>query len=78
MTSITTDAVLCHLLKRINQEHMIGDSGASCYYCNSDEGLSFYQAMISERITDDNGSTIMTEKLGKQRSCVLKCDGNTP
>jgi hypothetical protein len=52
----------------------IGDSRASCNYCNSDEGL-FDQTTISKMINIGNRSRMKSEKVGKLRSCVLQCDG---
>jgi hypothetical protein len=42
----------------------IGDSGASCHYCNSDKGL-FDIKEVSESITVENGKTMEAIKIGK-------------
>jgi gag-polypeptide of LTR copia-type/Zinc knuckle len=42
----------------------IGDSGASCHYCNSDKGLFDIQE-VSESITVGNGKTMEAIKIGK-------------
>jgi hypothetical protein len=50
----------------------IGDSGSSCNYFNSDEGL-FDQGTISEMITIGNGRKMKAEKAGKISSFILQC-----
>jgi hypothetical protein len=42
----------------------IGDSGASCHYCNNDAALYEY-SMISEDITVGNGSVMTSTEMGK-------------
>ena len=42
----------------------IGDSGASCHYCNSDQGMFDIQE-VSESITVGNGKTMEAIKIGK-------------
>jgi RNase P subunit RPR2 len=70
-TDIGLDAVKLHAsFKNI----WIGDSEASCHYCNSDEGL-FDQATISRMIAVGSGSTMKAEKGVKLRSSVLQCNG---
>jgi hypothetical protein len=49
----------------------IVDSENSCQYFISDKFL-FDRAMISVTMTIENGISIMVEKFGKFRSCVLK------
>jgi hypothetical protein len=75
MASVTTDIVLSTINSHESFKNIwIAYDGASCHYCNSDEGL-FDQKTISETITVGNGSTMMAEKVGKLRSCVLQCGG---
>jgi hypothetical protein len=70
-TDIGLDAIKLHAsFKNI----WIGDSEASCHYCNSDEGL-FDQVTISRMIAVGSGSTMKAEKGVKLRSCVLQCNG---
>jgi hypothetical protein len=52
----------------------IGESGSSCHYFKSDEGM-LDKVKNSKMITFGNGSTIKSEKVRKLRSCVVKCDG---
>jgi len=52
----------------------IGDSGASCHYCNSDEGL-FDTKVISDKITVANGKKMQGIKIGKLRCDVKQRDG---
>jgi hypothetical protein len=35
--------------KKVDHEIWIGDSGASCHYCNGDEGLYKYKTILEER-----------------------------
>jgi hypothetical protein len=53
----------------------IGDSGASCYYCNSYEGLFDFRD-VSERIKVGNEKTIEPTKIGSLRCNVEQVDGN--
>jgi hypothetical protein len=52
----------------------IGDSGASCHYCNSDKGLFDIQE-VSESITVGNGKTMEAIKIGKLRCNVKQVNG---
>jgi hypothetical protein len=54
----------------------IGDSGASCYYCNSEEGLHNYTT-ISEEITVGNGNKMLAKKVGSLRCMVQQKNGET-
>jgi hypothetical protein len=75
MENATTDIALSVIDSHESFNNIwIADSGASCHFCNSDEGL-FDQATISEMITVGNGSTRKAEKVGKLRIYILQCDG---
>jgi gag-polypeptide of LTR copia-type len=50
----------------IDSKIWIGDSGASCHYCNSEEGLYNYTT-ISEEITVGNGNKMLAKKVGSLR-----------
>ena len=54
----------------------IGDSGASCHYCNCDQGL-FDVKDVSERITVGNGKTMEATKIGSLRCNVEQVNGKT-
>jgi hypothetical protein len=63
MECATTDIVL----SAINSHEYFkniwnGDSGASCHYCNTYEGL-LDQTLFSEMVTLGNGSTMKAEKV---------------
>jgi hypothetical protein len=76
VASAITDIVLSAINSRESFKNiLIDESGASCHYCSSDEGI-FDQTTISEMIKDGNGSTMRTEKVIKLRSCVLQCNGS--
>jgi hypothetical protein len=60
LTTVTTN-------DGIDNTIWIGDSGASCHYCNSEEGLYNYTT-ISEEITVGNGNKMLAKKVGS-----LKC-----
>jgi hypothetical protein len=75
VASPTTDIVLSAINSHESFKNTsIDESGASCHYCNSHEGL-FEQAIISEMNAVGNGSTMKAEQVGKLRSCVLQCGG---
>jgi hypothetical protein len=52
----------------------IGDSGASCHYCNSDKGL-FDIKEVSESITVGNRKTMEATKIGNLRCEVEQVNG---
>lgn len=54
----------------------IGDSGASCHYYNSDEGL-FNTKVVSEKITVANGKNMEGIKIGKLGCDVKQRDGKS-
>ena len=58
----------------IDHEIWIGDSGASCHFCNHDDGL-YDCADISEEITVGNGNVMLAKKIGKLRCGVLQKNG---
>jgi hypothetical protein len=49
----------------------IGDSGASCHYCNDDKFLYDF----TEEITVGNGNLALAKKMGKLRSDILQKNG---
>ena len=57
-----------------DQNIWIGDSGASCHYCNSEEGLYDYTT-ISEEITVGNGNKMIAKKVGNLRCTVQQKNG---
>jgi hypothetical protein len=71
-----TDIVLSSLEseKEVDHEIRIRDSGASCHYCNGNEGLYEYKT-ISNKITVRNGDFIITKKVGKLRFGILQKNG---
>jgi hypothetical protein len=71
-----TDIVLSSVEseKEVDHEIWIGDSGASCHYCNEDEGLYKYKT-ISEEITVGNGNVVIAKKVGKLRWGILQKSG---
>ena len=58
----------------IDSKIWIGDSGASCHYCNSEEGLHDYTT-ISEEITVGNGNKMLAKKVGSLRCMVQQKNG---
>jgi hypothetical protein len=52
----------------------IGDSGASCHYCNSEEGL-YDHTTILEEITVGNGNKMLAKKVGSLRCMVQQKNG---
>jgi hypothetical protein len=52
-----------------------GDSGASCHYCNSEEGVYNYTT-ISEEITVRNGNKMLAKKVGSLRCTVQPKNGD--
>jgi hypothetical protein len=73
VTGTETDIVLSSVESKEEVDHEIGigDSGASCHYCNDDEGLYEYKT-ISEDITVGNGNVMIVKKVGKLRCGVLQ------
>jgi hypothetical protein len=61
-----TDIVLSSVEPKedVDREILIGDSGASCHYCNDNEGSYEYKT-ISEEITIGNGNVMIAKKVGK-------------
>ena len=57
-----------------DQNIWIGGSGASCHYCNSEEGLYDYTT-ISEEITVGNGNKMIAKKVGNLRCTVQQKNG---
>jgi hypothetical protein len=57
-----------------DHEIWIGDSGASCNYCNNDEGL-YDCKTISEELTVGNGNVMIAKKMGKLKCGVLQKNG---
>jgi hypothetical protein len=62
------------LKEEVDHEIWIGDSGASCHYCNDNEGLYEY-ITISKKITVGNGNVMIAKKVGKLRSGILQKNG---
>jgi hypothetical protein len=62
----TADVVLSSMTKieDFDNDIRIGDSGASCHYCNNDAALYDY-SMISEEITVGNRNMMTAKKMGK-------------
>jgi hypothetical protein len=52
----------------------IGDSGTSCHYCNSEEGLHDYTTILEER-TVGNGNKMLAKKVGSLRCMVQQKNG---
>jgi hypothetical protein len=52
----------------------IGDSGASCHYCNNDLGLFDFRD-FSERITLGNEKTMEATKIGSLRCNIEQVNG---
>jgi hypothetical protein len=50
------------------------DSGASCHYCNSEEGLYIYTTILEE-ITVGNGNKMLAKKVGSLRCMVQQKKG---
>jgi hypothetical protein len=71
-----TDIVLSSVESKeeVDHEIRIGDSGASCHYCNDDEGLNKYKT-ISEEITVGNGNVMIEKKVGRLRCGILQKNG---
>jgi hypothetical protein len=67
-----TDIVLSSVESKeeVDNEIWIGDSGASCHYCNDDERLYEYKT-ISEKITVGNGNIMIAKTIGKLRCGIL-------
>jgi hypothetical protein len=59
---------------RIDSKIWIGDSGASCHYCNSEEGLYDYTT-IAEEITVGNSNKMLAKKVGSLRCMVQQKNG---
>ena len=62
----TADVLLSTMTKieEFQNDIWIGDSRASCHYCNDDKFLFDY-TMISEEITVGNGNVMLAKKMGK-------------
>jgi hypothetical protein len=58
----------------IDSKIWIGDSGTSCHFCNSEEGLHNYTT-ISEEITVGNGNKMLAKKVGSLRCMVQQKNG---
>jgi gag-polypeptide of LTR copia-type len=58
----------------IDSKIWIGDSGSSCHYCNSEEGLYNYTT-ISEEITVGNSNKMLAKKVGSLRCMVQQKNG---
>jgi hypothetical protein len=71
-----TDIVLSSVesKEKVDHEIWIGDSGASCHYCNDNEGLYDYKT-TSEEITVGNGNVLIAKKVGKLRCGILQKNG---
>jgi len=71
-----TDVVLSSMENNGNVDHeiWIGDSGASCHFCNPDDGL-YDCTEIFEEITVGNGSVMIAKKIGKLQCGVLQKNG---
>jgi hypothetical protein len=74
----TVDAFLTTMTANdgIDSKIWIGDSGASCHYCNSEEDLYNYTT-ISEEITVGNGNKMLAKKVGNLRCMVQQKNGET-
>jgi hypothetical protein len=71
MTSAIKDIVLSDINSHESFKNIwIGDSGASCHYCNSDEGL-LKKGTISEITTSRNGTITKDENVRKLRMKML-------
>jgi gag-polypeptide of LTR copia-type/Zinc knuckle len=72
----TADAVLSSMttIEDFDIDIWIGDSGASCHYCNNDAALYDY-TIISEDITVGNGNVMTAPKMGKLRCQILQKNG---
>ena len=72
----TADVLLSTMTKveEFQNDIWIGDSGASCHYCNDDKFLFDY-TMISEEITVGNGNVMLAKKMGKLRCEILQKNG---
>ena len=69
----TADVLLSTMIKveEFQTDIWIGDSGASCHYCNDDKFLFDY-TMISEEITVGNGNVMLAKKKFKSTmTCQL-------
>jgi hypothetical protein len=73
VAGVVTDIVLSSVESKeeVDHEIWIGDSGVSCHYCNSDEGLYEY-ITIPEEITVGNGNVMI---VGKLRCGILQKNG---
>jgi hypothetical protein len=60
------DVVLSSIRKfeDLGNDVWIGDSGASCHYCNDEDALYDYR-VISEEMTVRNGNVMIAIKIGK-------------
>jgi hypothetical protein len=72
------DVVLSSMTKieDFNNDIWIGDSGASCHYCNNDAALYDY-TIICEDITVGNGNVMTATKMGKLRCQILQKNGES-
>lgn len=72
----TSDVVLSSMTKieDLGNDNWIGDSGASCHYCNDDDAL-YDCTMISEEITFGDGNVMMAKKIIKLRCEILQKNG---
>ena len=70
------DVVLSSVTKieDLGNDIWIGDSGASCHYCNDDDALHDY-TMISEEMTVGNGDAMIAKRIGKLRCEILQKNG---
>ncbi len=53
----------------------IGDSGASCHYCNSEEGLYNYTTILKE-IMLGNGNKMLAKEVGSLKCTVQPKNGD--
>jgi hypothetical protein len=71
VTGTVADVVLSSVENdEFNHEIWIGDSGASCHYCNNDDELCDDTTIL--KITVGNGNVMIAEKKGKLRSEILQ------
>ena len=74
----TADVVLSSMTKieEFDNDIWIGDSGASCHYCNNDAALYDYTT-ICEDITVGNGNMMTATKMGKLRCQIIQKNGES-
>ena len=62
--------------KRFDRDMWLGDTGASCYMGNSDEGM-FDCEEINQPVTIGDGKAVTAVRVGKLRRTIVQKDGSS-